>query len=305
MVRLPSFVTTTRRHDGRRLLSYVAGLLMFYAPFALFTRLWGWATGTRTAGSISDLCLRMQINWLTNPAQWGNLFGEIGLRTVGFFVILGLALLMGPLFCGWICAAGALPEYLSRLVPDRFKMDVLDKVNVTAIRYGFLAGYVITPFLAGGIGCAFCNYKTFELMVLGVTGSFTALSSTYILVTLLWLVAFGLFMKGGRGWCNFACPVGALQSLVHSIGARFGFTWKLKYFPGNCKSCHRCVAACPMRAISPVPDRGGVRINRHQCILCKDCIEVCRHDALAYGRGPAIEPAVLDRPALEPAAADA
>ncbi|WP_425804350.1 4Fe-4S binding protein [Desulfitobacterium sp. Sab5] len=238
--------------------------------------------------AVHNLCLRMQINWLFDPSQWSRFVTNP--VYIGFFVILGVAFFFGPLFCGWLCAAGAITEYLSKLVPDRFKIDFSGKVNPMPIRYGFLAGYILTPFLGGSIGCAFCNYGIFQRFISGLTGDWQQIaywSTTMIITTGLWFFLFGLFMKGGRGWCNFGCPVGAVQSLFYVIGAKFGFTYKLKYDSSKCSGCSSCIKACSTWSITKEDQEKRVSISPHTCNACLDCVSACPRGALSYGKGAA------------------
>lgn len=276
----------------RRFASYVVGFMFFYVPAAIFVSAFYGVQGQHLVGNLCDsLNLRMGVGGLLKLSTWEGLLSADP-RTFGIFVVITLAFFLGPLFCGWVCAAGALSEGISRLVPDRFKLDVEGKVNAAAIRYGFLAGFVSLPFFGVSAGCAYCNYRILNFISLGATEGFIpAISSTYIIVIGLWLVAGGLFMKGGRGWCNFLCPVGGVQSLFHGIGARFGFTLKLKYASAKCQTCQNCVNICPMRAVSPAKEGQwqslhgtGVIINRHTCIACYDCVADCPSGALSYGR---------------------
>src|SRR3990172_6230880 len=45
-----------------------------------------------------------------------------------------------------------------------------------------------------------------------------------------------------------------------------------------CRRCYRCVAACPVGAISIGSD--GIVIARDVCNACGDCVEACTHDAM-------------------------
>jgi len=276
------------------------GIFLFYAPFALYSRTVKLITNDPSMADVHNLCLRMQINWLFDPAQWFR-FTDSPIY-LSFFVIVGVAFLFGPLFCGWLCSAGAVTEYLSKLVPDRFKIDLSGKVNPTPIRYGFLAGYILTPFAGGSIGCAFCNYSVFQKFISGLTGDWQQLTywgTTIIITTILWFVLFGLFMKGGRGWCNFGCPIGAVQSMFYALGAKLGFTYKLKYNNEKCVGCGACVKACSMWSITP--EDKGVSISKHTCNACLDCTFVCGSGALTYGKGATEEKVIIPETVTFPA----
>lgn len=290
---------------------YLLGLLLYFGPFAVLIPAAYALAGKNAAGGGCDTHFRVEIASLLKADGWIKLIQRDPAATamVGFLLaLLAVAFLLGPLFCGRVCAAGALPSYLSRLIPERWQFDFRGKVNATAIRYGFLTGFLVLPLIGqtykqfGSLACTFCNYRLMDYMVVGVTGGFIpALSSTYVLVLLFWLVIGGLFTKGGRGWCAFFCPAGAMQNLVHSLGSRLGWTWKVRYDPAKCTSCHTCVKACTMRAVSPAEPgqwraaKGdGVLVDRHACIACNDCVAACPHGALSYDAGQVVLPAPLD-----------
>ncbi len=293
---------------------YLLGLLLYFGPFAVLIPAAYALAGKASAGGGCDTHFRVEIASLLRADGWTKLLQRDpnALTMVGFLsALLTVAFLFGPLFCGRACPAGALPSYLSRLVPRRWQFDFRGKVNATAIRYGFLSGFVVLPLLGqtykqfGGLACTFCNFRLMDYLVVGATGGFVpALSSTYILVLLFWLVAGGLFTGGGRGWCAFFCPAGAVQGLAHSLGARLGWTFKIRYNPARCTSCRTCVGVCTMRAISPAAagqwktQRGdGVLLDRHACIACNDCVAACPHGALSYDIGR-VEPASLNTPGV-------
>lgn len=286
------------RHLSVRYASYVVGFLLFYTPASLFVRLFYGMQDQHLTGNVCDsLNLRMGTGALLKPEFWERvLIAEP--RSLGIIAVIIIAFVFGPLFCGWVCAAGAFSEWLSRLVPQRFQLDIAGKVDAGAIRYGFLIGFMTLPFLGLSAGCSYCNYRVLDYMGIAMTGGFIpAVSSTYLVVIALWLVVGGLFMKGGRGWCNFLCPIGSVQNLFYAMGSRLGFTFKLKYTPEKCKSCFNCVQVCPMRAVTPATEGSwnthggsGVTINQHSCITCNQCVAACSHGALAYTTGQQPKP---------------
>lgn len=278
--RLSKVQKRSRNYLFRRGAWYLLGLLLFYAPFAFFNRGLNWLLGEGTDGSIHGTCFRMPI---------ANLLGGQGLALISVWgisllLLLVSAFLIGPFFCGRLCAAGAITEYLSRLWPDKWKIDWTRIVNPVPIRYGFLAGFVIAPLMTGSMSCSYCSYGFFERMLTGgFWGDVGVMSSTLILTVLLWIVVFGIFAKGGRGYCNFMCPVGAVQSFLHSLGAKFGFTYKIKFDKKKCVLCQSCVKACPMGALQK--ENNQITYNIHHCITCRQCTAACPTSAICYGKG--------------------
>jgi pyruvate formate lyase activating enzyme len=56
------------------------------------------------------------------------------------------------------------------------------------------------------------------------------------------------------------------------------FSPELMHRASLCKRCYRCVAACPVGAITVGAD--GIEIDRDVCTVCGDCVEACPHDAM-------------------------
>jgi ferredoxin-type protein NapH len=292
-----------KNHLTKRILFFVSGMFLFAAPFALVMTGMGYVfrtfaphigTGTYlTEATIHRaMCLRMPLSW----ALWDQttLIGRVlgnPLYLLVFFLI-GIAFFAGPLFCGWLCPGG-MAEHLGRLVPSRFKIKLKGKIDPAPIRYGFLAGFFIVaaPFIKKSICCSYCNWTWIENMWTplfgnfeGITGSgMFAYTSSGIITFMLTFVILGVFLEGGRGWCNFLCPAGALQNLAHWAGAKLPFTYKLRFSSDKCTDCNMCVKACPTWAITP--SENSVAINRHICNGCMDCVKKCHSGSLEYSRG--------------------
>lgn len=255
---------------------YLAGFALFFAPLALFQK--ALITVLKITGreDIHGACFRMAVQGLFT-GKGINLLTTSGVITL---LILVSAVLIGPVFCGRFCTAGAASEYLSRIVPDRFKINWQKYINPTPVKYGALAGFLLTPFLSLSVVCSYCNYSFFQKLT---TGQLGVLGSTAILTAFVWLIVLGAFAKGGRGYCSYLCPIGATQSLFHSIGAKFGFTLKLKYSGEKCVSCNLCVKDCPMGALHN--ENKEISYNIHNCITCHQCEAVCPKKAITYGFG--------------------
>lgn len=270
----------SRNYLAIRALWSILGFILFYAPFALFQKLLINVFKLSGRTDIHGSCFRMGIQGLFTGK------GLNLLTTTGFIIALILvsAFVLGPVFCGHFCLAGALPEYISRIVPDRFKINWQKNIYPAPIRYGVLSGFILSSFLGISVVCSYCNFSLMEKLILGGNGwNLAVLSSASILTGFFWLIFLGAFAKGGRGFCSYLCPIGATQSLIHSIGARFGFTYKLKFTKEKCVSCQLCVKDCPMGAIQS--SETGLNYNIHGCITCHQCEHVCPKKALSYGRG--------------------
>lgn len=291
-----------RRNRLGRLGFFFVGLILFYAPFALVARAAGAIfPGTMPATWVSDVhtaCMRMPIGWLVQPWMWGALDSN-PLYYVPI-VILPLAAVAGaPLFCGWLCPAGAFPEFLGRLVPDRFKWDPKGSVEITSVRYGFLAGFLIVPFIASSVCCSFCNFTWIQNIVSALTGNVSSwlyVATTGVVTIVLWIFVLGIFTKGGRGWCLFLCPSGALMSLVAGATSKIKWLARVRHDPSSCTGCATCAEVCPVRAIevtaaSPAdtdePDgparTDDVKVNQYLCNACLDCVRGCPTKSLRYG----------------------
>jgi len=315
MIAVPLSSVTNNR--VKRLSGYAVGILLFYAPFALLVQGAGMLFPASAAGtSISDVhgaCLRMPFGWLTQPWMWPTL-GSSPISWLPLAVLPLAALAFGPLFCGWLCPAGALPEYLGRVVPDRLKFDFKNHVDIVPLRYGFFAGLLLAPFVASSITCSLCNFGQMQNLVSGVFGDpsgFVYFSSMGVIAAALWIVPLGMFTKGGRGWCLFLCPAGTVMGLVSKLGARLPWTMRVRGDSAVCTGCGTCGDVCPMRAVESAPvaekltidpeptlsaeptiDVGptaepvavGHTINSHLCIQCQDCVSACPAGALAYRR---------------------
>jgi len=295
-----------KRNRLWRLGFFFVGLVLFYAPFALVARLGGLVfPGTMPATWVSDVhvsCLRMPVGWLTQPWLWGAL-NTNPLYYVPIVMLPLAALAAGPLFCGWLCPAGAFPEFLSRLVPDRFKWDPKKAVEITAVRYGFFVGFLIVPFVAASICCSFCNFTWMQNIVSATTGNvlpWLYVSTTGVVTLLLWIFVLGIFTKGGRGWCLFLCPAGSLMSLVSGATSRIKWLPRVRHEASTCTGCSTCAEICPVRAIDVMAAPAAQD-------AAAQSVETTRSDdepSSAAGEPPRAEATPVDAVAETPSAPD-
>lgn len=270
----------SKKYLIKRALGYLLGFALFYAPFALFQKVFIGVFNLTGSKDIHGACFRMGIQGLFSGK------GLSLLTTTGVIILLILvsALLIGPIFCGRLCITGAISEYLSRIIPKKMQINWQKNINPTPVRYGVLAGFLLAPVMGVSVLCSYCNYSLMEKLILGgITWNLAALSSASILTGFIWLIVLGAFAKGGRGYCSYFCPIGAVQSLIHFIGAKLPFTYKLKYSKEKCVSCNLCIKDCPMGALQKSDER--LNYNIHNCITCNQCEHTCPRGAITFGKG--------------------
>lgn len=171
-----------------------------------------------------------------------------------------LALLFGPVFCGWVCPMGTVQEWVSRLgkrlfgrkfnafIPARFDR------WLRYLRYLMLAWVLYMTAMTGKLAFEAIDpyFALFNLW-----SSELAVSGAIILAAVL--VA-SLFVE--RPFCKYACPYGAVLGIFNLFRV-----FKIKRNAATCIDCKLCDRACPMN----INVSGAGVIRDHQCITCMKC----------------------------------
>jgi polyferredoxin len=159
--------------------------------------------------------------------------------------------LFGRLYCGRVCAYGALTQMLDRVVPARFRVDVPRVVEDRAawIKYGLL-GTVLLYFLATHDMMIYKYVEPFWMFgILGGTASMWIGLGVLLVAT--------VFVR--NLYCRFLCPVGAMLGIMSNLTV-----FRIKRW-SECKTCKICEKTCQWGAI-----RGPV-IVKTECVRCDDC----------------------------------
>ena len=184
---------------------------------------------------------------------------------VVFVALVGMTLVAGPAFCGWVCPFGAAQEWLGRLgerllrrrlrlpaAVDRplryLRYVLLAWLLVGSVYYGFLIFRDYDPFLA------FTHLMSADLFAEGVTFGFVALVATLVL---------SLFIE--RPFCRYFCPLGGLIDLLSKVGLV-----QIARKPKVCISCGACDKACPL-SLNVSKSRG----TPSGCVGCLQCVASC------------------------------
>jgi polyferredoxin len=160
--------------------------------------------------------------------------------------------LWGRLYCGRICAFGALTQLIDAVVPKRFQFTIPPALEQRAsyIKYGILIAAVAYYLATSEI--AFYRYiEPFWALTLE-----SATPVLWIMVGTL-LVA-SIFIR--NLYCRFLCPLGAALGLVSSVTTVF----KIKRW-SECSQCALCEKTCEWGAIRKR------QIIKAECVRCDDC----------------------------------
>jgi polyferredoxin len=173
--------------------------------------------------------------------------------------------LWGRLYCGRICAYGALTQLMDATLPRKLRVEPPAWLEQRAswIKYGLLAA-VIGYYLV-----------THNLMVYRYVEPFwlfarTSSGSTVTEATLLWtglglLLLATVFVR--NLYCRFLCPVGAMLGIMSNLTVFNIKRWS------ECKTCKICEKTCEWGAIR------GPRIIKSECVRCDDCERLYANEA--------------------------
>ena len=169
---------------------------------------------------------------------------------IGTFTVV-TTLLWGRLYCGRICAFGALTQLLDAVVPKKIRWEPSAKVE----RY---AGYVKYVLLVAVVGYyAVTNHFTIYRYV-EPFWMFTRQGSVLLWTMLGTLLVASVVVR--NLYCRFLCPVGAMLGLISQVTTLF----RIKRW-SECKTCKICERTCEWGAIR------GPQIVRSECVRCDDC----------------------------------
>jgi len=208
---------------------------------------------------------------------------------------LGLGLLLGKAWCGWLCPLGFLQDLGAKL--RSLAARPYRPVSQRGQRlFGYVAHGLLWPMMAVSlfIGwpdnklyayrndlfrpfCQICPAKRLFPLALGRGGCLLAgdaLSPLTQALSCLSLLALGTFLTGSflvrRFWCRL-CPLGLLFKL--SGLNRFSLL-ELHKEVASCTACGACARACPID-LEPVRGRSQADVTAAECDLCLECISAC------------------------------
>ena len=171
-----------------------------------------------------------------------------------YYLLIGFTLvstvLWGRLYCGRICAFGALTQLMDRVVPARLRIEPpawLDR-RLVYLKYVVLAVAVVYV-LASGDTLVYRYIEPFWMFTL---------SGNAVMWTLLGLLLLAtVFVR--NLYCRYLCAVGAGLGLLSNLTV-----FRIKRW-SECSTCKLCEKTCEWGAID------GPKILVSECVRCDDC----------------------------------
>jgi len=164
--------------------------------------------------------------------------------------VVASTVLWGRLYCGRVCAFGALTQLMDAIVPARFRIEIPTKVEQRAawIKYGLLVA-VVAYYLATRHLAVYRWVEPFWMFGLFGTPAMWMAVGALLVAT--------VFVR--NLYCRFLCPVGAALGILSNLTV-----FRIKRW-SECKTCKICEKTCEWGAI-----RGPVIVKR-ECGRCDDC----------------------------------
>lgn len=189
---------------------------------------------------------------------------------IGMIIPLTLALLMGRVFCSWICPVTFILELFDRIRKFISKKKYLQNGLVVAKRvlWFTLIAELVLSMIIGAPLFVFLSPPGLvgrEIMMLVFFRTLALEGVLLLLIIILELVT-------RRFFCRSFCPLGSLLAFV---GQKRKL--RVRVIPDNCIHCDICTRTCPM-GLRPEHGEG----NSAYCWNCGACVDNCPTQALVF-----------------------
>jgi len=227
---------------------------------------------SRSGGAFDSFCAFGGMETLLPYLFTGHTLKSTNLLNFSFLLgALGVGLVAGRAFCGWLCPLGAVQDFITdwtrrlggearhvrgkkskSLLPVRLPTSIdrgLRRVKYLVLGAALLASlFTVFPPLR-----EFCPVRAvFGLRLTSLLG-----------LTLILFLASSILVE--RFACKYLCPLGAVLALFNRISPV-----RLSVDQTRCNDCGRCDIECSM-GIEDVPRH----LDHPECVRCMECLETC------------------------------
>lgn len=207
---------------------------------------------------------------------------------IAAMTILPATLLLGRFFCGWMCAFGALGDWIHLLFGRFVKWRISERLYsaLKAVKYVLLAFLAVAGWALGVSVFASANpWDAFGMLfTVGkpIDLSFVWVNLTPALFLLAFILVGSVFVE--RFFCRYLCPMGALLAIVSKLRIL-----RIVKPRAGCGKCRACTRSCSMG----IPLYRMEHVSSAECIMCMQCVSACpRKNASLAIAGEDVRPAV-------------
>jgi len=226
-------------------------------------------------------------------------------------ITIFLTMILGRVFCGWMCPLGTLNNIVGSLRKRHFQKTPYQWHKAKYyILFFLIASSIFTLQLVGIVDPISLVIRSFSLSVhpllnYGIRGVFDAIYQSNIpglvdvsefiysglkkiflsfqqpyylqgiFVGSLFLSILGLNLLEKRFWCKYLCPLGALLGLL----SRYAFL--KRDVSEGCTSCGTCDTVCQGGALPHKKEDW----RKTECLACFNCDDICPANAVSIGFG--------------------
>jgi NosR/NirI family nitrous oxide reductase transcriptional regulator len=165
--------------------------------------------------------------------------------------VVASTVLWGRLYCGRVCAFGALTQLMDAVVPARLRVGIPPAIERRAarVKYALLAGVMIYYLVTHDLASPVQYIEPFWM--------FSLFGTRPMWLGLVALLVATVFVR--NLYCRFLCPVGAALGILSNLTV-----FRIKRW-SECKTCKICERTCEWGAIR------GPMIVKTECVRCDDC----------------------------------
>ncbi len=185
-------------------------------------------------------------------------------------IAIGLTVIAGRFYCGWLCPFGAFLEILHRVTPIEWTIGESTDKFLKIVKYVNLAIII-------GVALMVVNNNLATYLV-GIIEPFATFFNLHgDIISWVWLILILVCSAAvSRFYCRYFCPLGAFFAILSGLCSFLKLRQLRVSLPqDNCKGCGLAQKHCQMGAISYNKELKKPLVDGSECFMCNTCAAIC------------------------------